>query len=238
MANFGGMKHLSFYFDYLSPFSYFAFLKLPQLQQSGVTCHLKPVPLGPLLNHWGIKGPGEVPPKREYLTKVCLRYAQKENLEFTTPPVHPFNSLYALRLSLLSVCQTAEQQYKVVDCIWKAGWQKRFDIGSPEILQSILDQAGLPAAELFERSFSSEARRELKSHLQSAITQGVFGVPSFMTATEVFWGLDSFQDLIAHLEDRDDYDPEKLHFLLSDTKRAMNQTLEIGSPQVKVEPRA
>ena len=94
------MKRLSFYFDFISPFSFFAWRQLSQLQ--GVEIEYLPVPLGSVLNHWGIKGPGEVTPKREFLLKTLLRMAAREKLSFTTPRTHPFNSLYALRLALIS----------------------------------------------------------------------------------------------------------------------------------------
>src|SRR4051812_35620264 len=94
------MKRLNFYFDFLSPFSYFAWTKIASNKE--LIIDYKPVALGPLLNHWSIKGPGEIEPKREFLLKQCLRFAAKNNIDFTTPKTHPFNSLYALRLALKS----------------------------------------------------------------------------------------------------------------------------------------
>ena len=113
------MKELNFYFDFLSPFSYFAWINLQRYPE--LTIHYKPVALGPLLNHWGIKGPGEVEPKREFLLKQCLRYAASNKIEFTTPKTHPFNSLYALRLALKS--SAGELQSEVIKTLWQAGWQ-------------------------------------------------------------------------------------------------------------------
>ena len=108
------MKEIIFYFDFLSPFSFFAYKNL--IQKSDLKIHFRPVALGPLLNHWGIKGPGEVTPKREFLLKQCLRYAAKNGLSFTTPKTHPFNSPYALRLALKSTA--GESQHQVINCLW------------------------------------------------------------------------------------------------------------------------
>lgn len=215
------MKSLNFYFDFLSPFSYFAWNKLQS--HSELSIHYKPVALGPLLNHWGIKGPGEVEPKREFLLKQCLRYAAKNKIDFTTPQTHPFNSLYALRLALKSVA--GDLQSDVIKALWLAGWQKRIDMGGPEELQKVLKEAGLPAEELYEKSFSREAKQELKANIQEAISFGAFGVPTMVVGDELFWGNDAVESMLDFMNGADPLDREKLRDLLSSTPRAAAQSL-------------
>ena len=215
------MKRLNFYFDFLSPFSYFAWHQLKD--QSDLEIQFKPVALGPLLNHWGIKGPGEVQPKREFLLKQCLRYAAKNNIAFTTPKTHPFNSLYALRLALKSTA--GDLQTAVIKTLWEAGWKERIDMGEPEELLHALRTAGLPAEELYEKSFSREAKVELKANIQEAISFGVFGVPSMVVGEELFWGNDAVSDLQNYFEGTDPLDRRKLAELLSSTPRAATQQL-------------
>jgi 2-hydroxychromene-2-carboxylate isomerase len=216
------MKSFVFYFDYLSPFSYFAQKRL-QNYRGEFSITYKPVSLGSLLNQWGIKGPGEVEPKREFLLKQCLRYSVKHNIPFTTPKTHPFNSLYALRLSLAGVA--GEHQMKVIDTLWKAGWETRIDMGEPDELLRVLREAGIPADELYEKSFTREAKVEFKKNIQDAIEAGAFGVPSFVANTELFWGNDSLEDLFSFLDNRDTLDREKLTALLASTPRAATQSI-------------
>jgi 2-hydroxychromene-2-carboxylate isomerase len=218
------MKELNFYFDFLSPFSYFAYLKLKSFSEDlEVKVLYKPVALGPLLNHWQIKGPGEVTPKREFLLKQLLRYAANNNLEFTTPKTHPFNSLYALRLALPGVA--GEHQESVIETLWKAGWQKRIDMGDPDELLKVLRENDLPADELYEKSFTKEAKAELKANIHEATAKGAFGVPTFIVNDELFWGHDSMNDLKDFLEGRDKLDIKKLENLLASTPRAASQSL-------------
>ncbi len=206
------MRRLAFYFDYLSPFSRFAWQRLPELGQ-GAEVELLPVPMGSLFNHWGIKGPGEVAPKRAFMLKSCLRLAARRGWPFTTPHQHPFNSLYALRLSLKEVA--GGHQPRVVAALWEAGWERGIDMGDPDQLQDALAAAGLPAAELYEKSFSREAREGLKANLARALEAGVFGVPSFVVEGELFWGHDSFPDLLDFLAGKDPLDHNKLAALLA-----------------------
>ena len=215
------MKTLNFYFDFLSPFSYFAWHKLRNTP--GLTVTFKPVALGPLLNHWSIKGPGEIQPKREFLLKQCLRYAAKNQIDFTTPKTHPFNSLYALRLALKSTA--GDLQEEVIKTLWLAGWSERIDMGEPDELLRVLKIAGLPAEELYEKSFSREAKVELKANIQEAISHGVFGVPSMVVGDELFWGNDAFEDVLNYLNGSDPLDRVKLSELLSSTPRAASQQL-------------
>lgn len=218
------MKRLNFYFDFLSPFSYLAWLQLQKIKtEKSLEIHYHPVALGPLLNHWGLKGPGEVDPKREFLLKQLLRYTAKHKIPFTTPKTHPFNSLYALRLALKNVA--LNDQEKVIATLWKAGWETRIDMGEPDDLLAVLREAGLPADELYEKSFSREAKVELKKNIQEAIGFGAFGVPSFVVDGELFWGNDSLEDLLLFIEGSDYLDKEKLQSLLSSTPRAAVQQL-------------
>lgn len=214
------MNSLTFYFDYLSPFSYFAWRDLPQIPASII---FKPTPLGPLLNFWGIKGPGEVQPKREFLLKQCLRLAQRESIPFTTPKTHPFNSLYALRLSTRAV--SGNQQAQVIKALWEAGWIERIDMGEPDQLVSALNKHGLNGDALFEASFSSDAKKEIKANINDATSQGVFGVPSFIYDQELFWGHDSMKELIAFIQGEDKLDRLKFKDLMDSTPRAAQQSI-------------
>ena len=193
------------------------------VQATNIHVHYKPVALGSLLNHWQIKGPGEITPKREFLLKQCLRYASANNLEFTTPKTHPFNSLYALRLALQGVAGVHQQ--RVIETLWRAGWQKRIDMGEPDELLSALRENDLPADDLYEKSFSKDAKVEFKKNIQEAISFGAFGVPSFVVDDELFWGKDSMDDLKNFILGNDKLDREKLNDLLSSTPRAAVQSL-------------
>lgn len=218
------MKHLNFYFDFISPFSYFAWPKLESLEKElNLKVHYIPVALGPILNHWQIKGPGEVTPKREFLLKQMLRYASNNNIPFTTPKTHPFNSLYALRLCLKSV--SGDLQKEVIHVLWKAGWQMGTDMGDPENLMNVLRSHNLPAEELYEKSFSKEAKLELKNNIQQALSFGVFGVPSFVIDNELFWGCDSMEELKKFITGHDNLDREKFERLISSTPRAASQSI-------------
>lgn len=199
------MKNIDYYFDFLSPYSYFSWFEVQKLSQEfSLKISYYPVILGRLLNHWGIKGPADVTPKRNYLFRHCLRLSQKNGVPFKTPAQLPFNSLYALRLALLE--NSGERQKEVIQNLWQWGWQKGRDLGNPDELIEALQNANLPGEELMERSFERTVREALKQNTQKAIDAGVFGVPSFVVDNEVFWGMDSLIDLKQLLLGQDSLD--------------------------------
>ena len=67
------MKHITFYLDFLSPYTWLAFERLPQaLQGLSYSVSYQPVLLGALLQHHGQRGPAEMPHKREWTYRQVL----------------------------------------------------------------------------------------------------------------------------------------------------------------------
>ena len=60
----------------------------------------KPVLFAGLLEHWGQKGPAEVPVKRRWTYRWCTWWARELGIPFRFPAAHPFNPLPHLRLAL------------------------------------------------------------------------------------------------------------------------------------------
>lgn len=190
---------VKFLFDYLSPFAYFAWKKLPDLKKR-LTIEIEPIPvlLPALLKHWEQKGPAEIPPKAKYIYAQCLRYAAKNNIPFTRPLYHPFNPITSLRLSLVEV--SGVKQCEMIDAIWNAGWQQGQDLSNKEVLAEVITHLGLLPETLLEKTNTIQIKDKLKQNTLDAIELGVFGVPTFITEDNtLFWGLDSMDDLENHL---------------------------------------
>ena len=199
------MKKIDLFFDFLSPYSYFAWKNHCNQLDRG-RFHYRPILMGKLFDHWEIKGPGEIPPKRYSMLKSCFRYAHKNNIEFTPPSEHPFNPLYVLRLATKECSQ--DKQFEVIDCLWRLIWARGKKPDDPQTIENALKSAGLDAEQLMESSFSREAKLAVKQNTKDAISKGLFGVPSFVVDNEFFWGNDSLTDLHAFLESGDSFNQE------------------------------
>lgn len=199
------MKKVDFYFDFLSPYSYFAWINHCNLDME---FSYMPVPMGSLFSHWDMKGPGEILPKRIYMLKSCFRYAAKKNISFIPPKSHPFNPLYALRLSTLAI--NSGNQKKMIDILFKAVWEKGQDVSDLDFLLELLSDNGFSnAQELLDKTFEKEVKMEVKRNLKEAKGSMIFGVPTFKVDDEIFWGNDSMEQLQSYVNNTEkDWDKE------------------------------
>ena len=111
---------LDFYFDYLSPFAYFSWLKIEKFcEQFQLELRAHPVVFGKLLDHWGQLGPAEIPPKSQWAGRYCMRYAALAGFDYSPPKYHPFNPLPSLRMSLTQVSES--DQHAIISAIFKTG---------------------------------------------------------------------------------------------------------------------
>ena len=195
-------KSIHFYFDYISPFAYFAWRQLPSIAEKynrRIEAH--PVVFGKLLDHWGQLGPAEIAPKRNWLHQFCLRYAVVNGFEYNPPKYHPFNPLAALRMSLAEVSGT--HQHRLITAIFESGWSRGKDLGDLPTLISLMDEQGLDGAYMSEEIGNAEVKNLLVNETATAIEKGVFGVPSMIVDGNLFWGNDQMEHIELVLADKD-----------------------------------
>jgi 2-hydroxychromene-2-carboxylate isomerase len=189
------MTRIDFWFDYISPFSYLAQQRLGELP-AVVEVRYRPVLFAGLLKHWETKGPAEVAAQRQFTYRFCHWLAARHNIDYRTPPGHPFNPLPALRASI-----AAGNTRQAVDAIYRHIWADgHFPEG--EQWQSLLDSLHIDAAALT----SDATKQTLRDNTAAAIELGIFGVPTFSLQnaadeTELFWGQDALPMLVDYLLD-------------------------------------
>ncbi len=189
------MKHITFYFDFISPYAYLAFHALPRsLMGLSYSVTYKPVFLGALLKHNAMLGPAEVPPKRDWVYRQVLWLARQQGLVLQMPAVHPFNPLALLRLAVATQAQGTPNRY-VCETLFKHVWEGGLDAADPVRLAQLTAQ--LSPARLAD---DPSVKTQLKDHADQAIAAGVFGVPAIEVDGKVFWGLDSLPMLRNYLD--------------------------------------
>jgi 2-hydroxychromene-2-carboxylate isomerase len=178
---------IDWYFDFVSPYSYIGLHRLPEPRAPIV---LKPVLFAGLLNHWGQKGPAEIPAKRKWTYRACIWEAQKLGLPFRFPALHPFNPLPHLRLALACDCR-AEAVKRIFEFVWTSGE----DAADPNRFSALCSEMKIEPPRL------AEVKDLLRQNTDEAMARGVFGVPSLVINGEVFWGADSIEFAKAYLAD-------------------------------------
>lgn len=176
------MKQIDFHFDFISPYAYLAFERLPQvLEGCSVAVEYRPLLLVGLLTHWGSKGPAEIEPKRAWTFRHVHWLAQQHGIVLEVPAVHPFNPLPLLRLAL-----ACGPNRRVVEAIFRHVWQGGADAVDPARV------AALTAALAPTRDpAGDEVKAELRLATEAAAARGYFGVPTLACEGRAFWGLDA-----------------------------------------------
>ena len=190
------MKHITFHFDFISPYAYLAFEQLPlALQGISYSASYRPVLFAGLLRHHGQLGPAEIDAKRDWTYRQVMWLAHKLNLPIKMPASHPFNPLPLLRLAIAcNATPTGEGNRYVCETIFRHVWQGGQEAGNTERLAALV--ALLSPAHDAQSDIVKDC---LKSNADKAIALGVFGVPSVTVDDKIFWGLDALPMLRDYL---------------------------------------
>jgi 2-hydroxychromene-2-carboxylate isomerase len=176
---------VDWYFDFVSPYSY---ISLYRLKEIPAQVAYKPVLFAGLLNHWGQKGPAEIPAKRQWTYRWCTWWARELGIPFRFPAEHPFNPLQHLRLALACKCEAVAVK-RIFDSLWMSG------AGASEGFARLCRDLQVDPSALDDPQLKSL----LRENTEQAAARGVFGVPSFVADGEVFWGADAIEFLQAFL---------------------------------------
>ncbi len=192
------MKHITFYFDVISPYAYLAFEKLPDvLAGHSYSVTYKPVLFAGLLKHHGQLGPAEIAGKREWTYRQVMWLAEQQGTPLRMPKTHPFNPLALLRLAFaaapLGVDGGTPNRF-VCESLLRHVWQSGLDAADPDRLAQLAEhlQPKQPVDE--------SVKERLKRSTQEAIDCGVFGVPTLTVDDKLFWGLDALPMLRDYLD--------------------------------------
>lgn len=183
------MKPADWYFDFISPFAYIAFMRLGRVSHA-VDVRYHPVLFAGLLNHWEQKGPAEIPGKRVWTYRWCTWWAEQQGIPFRLPAVHPFNPLPYLRLAIAGGNTPA-----VIQRIFQALWTTGTDPGDSRAFVALAESVKVDASRLTDQSIKDS----LKLETDQAVAQGVFGVPTLLIDGELFWGADAMEFIEAYL---------------------------------------
>jgi 2-hydroxychromene-2-carboxylate isomerase len=200
------MKHIDFYLDFISPYAYLAFEKLPQaLEGLSYSVAYKPMLFGAVLKHHGQLGPAEIPAKREWTYRQVLWLAHASGIPMDMPATHPYNPLAHLRLALATSSDSTVSRY-VAETVFRDIWRGGAEAADADRL------AALGSRLAPQREPGGDAvKAQLKANTDEAIARGVFGVPAFIVDGRLVWGFDALPMLRAALTDDPWFDSPQWH---------------------------
>ena len=181
-------KEIDFYFDFISPYSYLAHLKIKKTKN--INFNYKPVLLGGLQNLQGITAPAFVKPKLKHMISDCDLIAKKDSFNFIWNSKFPINSLNIMR-GYLFVNNESKNLY--LSMMFNAYWKDNLDISNLEILKSLLEKCKIDSNIFFNGIKDLKIKEELKKVTQDAHDKEIFGAPTFVVNNKIFWGQDRLE---------------------------------------------
>lgn len=189
------MAEVECFFDCSSPWTYFAFESLLQMQQEiGVTIEWRPFLVGGVFNavNPSVYNSRDkpVPSKQAYAKKDQQDWARFLGLPILyRPSVFPVNSVRAMR-----ACIVLAPQDKLVPfarAVFRAYWIDDKDISQPAVLTEICQGLGIDAPALLAAIDQQPIKDQLRANTQEAIDRGSFGSPTiFVGGDDMYFGND------------------------------------------------
>ncbi len=195
------MANIDFYYDFRSPFAYFATCRLNLLTDKGAEINWRPVFVDVLLNCQAGKAPWDerddpfCPPKRNHFMADIFRLIEYWKIPFAMPsPPIPGGNMAMAMAALLEKEGSAHSGFH--DAIFKAIWQQQKDGADPEVVKAALVAGGHDAA-MIDRE--EEGVELLTKNTLAAYENGVFGTPIFVVGDDLYFGADRMELIASKL---------------------------------------
>ncbi|HJU40486.1 MAG TPA: 2-hydroxychromene-2-carboxylate isomerase [Tahibacter sp.] len=193
--------HVSWYFDFISPFAYLQLDKVLALRER---VPVTPVPIlfAAVLDAIGQIGPAEIPAKRTFVYRHIVWTARRAGTPLTFPPRHPFNPLVALRLSV-----ACGNHWDAIAAIYRHLWRDGKAGDTLESLAGLAETLGVD--DIATATAEPAVKNALRTNTERALADGVFGVPTIRIDDAMFWGNDATDMALAYLDDPAMFDAEE-----------------------------
>ncbi len=189
---------IDFYFDYSSPYGYFAAMKIDDLAaKNGRSVNWKPILLGTVFKVTGGQPLPMLPLKGPYALRDILRSARFHGLPYQQPSKFPVATQASARAFYWVNDRDPALAKKLAQALYQAYFVQDRDISSPEITADVAATLGLQRDEVLAALNDAAVKDRLKNEVDAAIKLGVFGSPYIVVDGEPFWGIDRF-DQIEH----------------------------------------
>ena len=182
-------KEIDFYFDFISPYTYLAYKKIQSLPKN-IKINYKPILLGGLHNLEGITPPAFIKSKLKNMINDCDLIAKKNNFNFKWNSKFPINSLNIMRGYF---CINAITQEQYLEVIFDAYWKDNLDITSEETLIPLLEICNIETKNFLKAIKDPVIKDKLKDATKNAHQKEVFGAPTFIVNSKIFWGQDRLE---------------------------------------------
>lgn len=186
-------KPIEFYFDFISPFGYFASLRIDELaRRYGREVNWTSMLLGvSVMKVMGIPPIVDLPLKGPYVIRDAHRYARRHQVEFERPdPSLVSRPVEAGRVFAWAREVDTAAAKCLAGLIFRSYFVRGLDIAEDTVLEECVSGAALSWAAFEAARAAAKPAELLRRNVDRSIQNGVFGSPFFIVDGEPFFGVE------------------------------------------------
>ncbi len=184
-------KTIEFYFDFSSPYGYFASHKIDELAEKfDREAVWKPIMLGPVFERSGNQPLGDQPLKGAYSRHDWERMGRYMEVPWVLPEPFPIATLSAARAFYWLDDEDSELARRFARVVFDAYFGRGIDISPAGMVADLGESLGIDSNALLNAVADPAIKDRLKAETARAIDLGVCGSPFFVVDGEPFWGSD------------------------------------------------
>ena len=182
---------VEFWFDFSSPYAYFASESLDQFAlDTGRTVLWRPFLLGAVMTTTGMKPLVDMPMRGDYARHDWDRIARLLNVPFALPAKHPYAAIKASRAYYWLERDQPDRTADFAHAIFRAHFAEGRDPSEASVIANCANRIGINGAELIDAIQADDVKALLRARMDEAAEKNVFGAPLFIVDGEPFWGWD------------------------------------------------
>ena len=187
---------IDFYFDFSSPYGYFASHKIDALaSKHGREVRWRPFLLGVAFKTTGGAPLPSIPVKGPYHLRDMLRTAKYLGVGYRHPSVFPIASVSACRAFYWMDAKDAKRAKDLARALYRSYFLDDVDISKAENVVAIAANTGANADEVRAGIGDQATKDRTRTEVDEAIAIGAFGSPYIVVDGEPFWGSDRLEQI-------------------------------------------
>ena len=212
-------KNIDYYFTVTSPWSYLGDIRVREVAlRCNATLQHSPVNAGEIFsNTGGLPLKDRSAERQAYRLRELARWRERLGIELNLEPKFFPASSQLVDKVIIATRDSGIDPGPLTNAFMRTVWVEDENIADPEVVKTVLDAQGLDAVTLMASAQQEKTARVLAAHTEDAISRGVFGLPSYVTADDLFWGQDRLEFLESSLAGHEpDEDPERASGIVGD----------------------
>lgn len=190
-------RQIQFFYFIGSTYSYLSVVRAEaQATQAGVELIWRPFSVRTLMREQNNIPFATKPLKMQYMWRDLERRARKFGVPFDGAPPYPIDSL-ELANHVATLAAREGWCKKFTQAAYQAWFMHKQDPGTVDNLSRILVSIGHDPQACIARASEERTKQEYFDATDRARQLGLFGSPSFVVGSEVFWGDDRLEDALA-----------------------------------------